>query len=403
MKVLLINNFHYRKGGSETVYFNIARILKQAGFEVAYFSVARDENVPSPFAKYFIKDTSKMSKIRGLLKYFYNGDAAGKLEELIINEKPDVAHAHLMWGCTAPAIFKVLKKYHVPLVHTVHDYRMVCPAYTFMTQGHICEACHGRSFYKCAIKRCSKGNLLMSTVMAMEMYYRNTFFNPSKNIRGLIYVSEFAKKIHEKYAPSLKNVPSMVLYNCASSVSAPSIFRGDYFLYYGRLSYEKGVDLLIPFFRNHADLNLKVVGTGPSEEKLKAEAGDCDNIVFLGFKSGEDLMRIVSNASFVIVPSQWYENNPMTIIESYSLGTPVIGSNLGGIPEIIEDGKTGYIFEHRNSKQLESVLILASNLTDSKYQVMAENAYHFYKNNFSDREYVEKLMEFYNQVLDAYK
>ena len=400
MKVLLINNFFFRKGGSETVFFNTARLLEQAGHQVCFFSVSREENISSPFSKYFISDTTKASKVKGLLSYFYNKEAATKLEQLIMVEKPDIAHSHLMWGCTAPAIFKVLKKYKIPLVHSVHDYRMVCPAYTFTSGGSICEDCKGKHFYKCAAKCCSKGSLLMSTVMAAEMYYRNAFYNPTKNIDGLIYVSNFAKSIHEKYAPGFQKVPSMVLYNCTQKQDVRKKVSNNYYLYYGRLSHEKGVETVIEAFKQLPQAKLKIVGTGPIEKDLIQVAKGMNNIEFLGFKSGDELRQLVQGANFVIVPSQWYENNPMTIVESYSFGTPVIGSDLGGIPEIIEDGITGYVFNHGDLESLITSIKLSEGVDDEDYKQMSERAASFYNANFSEDNYADKLVEFYNSVLN---
>lgn len=400
MKILLINNFHYLKGGSETVYFNTARLLEQAGHSVVFFSVKRDENISTPFSKYFIEDSTKLSKPKFLLKYFYDRNAAKKLEELILAEKPDVAHAHLMWGCTAPAIFHVLKKYRIPLIHTVHDYRMVCPAYTFRSGFKTCEDCKGKYFYKCAIKRCNKGNFLMSVAMAAEMYYRNIFYNPTKNISGLIYVSNFARAIHEKYEPQFKDVPSMVLYNCTQVQNVQEKGRGNYFLYFGRLSHEKGVDLLIEVFKEMPGATLKVVGGGPEEGILKQKATGCSNIEFHGIKHGEELHGLIRNAQFVIVPSQWYENNPMTIVESYSFGTPVIGSDLGGIPEIIENNKTGMIFKHDSKDSLLHTIRTGGDMSNHAYFEMSKKAYGFYKMHFSEMEYAGKLIEFYKRVLD---
>ncbi len=400
MKILLINNFHYPKGGSETVYFNTARLLEQAGHEICNFSVNREKNISTPFSKYFIADSTKMSKVKGLQKYFYNSEAACKLEQLILAEKPNIAHAHLMWGCTAPAIFKVLKKYHIPLVHSVHDYRMVCPAYTFTSSGQICEECQGRYFYKCALKRCSKGSLLMSMVMAAEMFYRNMFHNPAMNIDGLIYVSQFAKDIHEKYAPRLKNVLSIVLYNCTQKQNSEEKGRGDYFLFFGRLSHEKGVEVVIDAFKELPDTKLKIVGAGPIESELKQKAARCANVEFLGFKYGEKLHDLIRNAQFVIVPSQWYENNPMTIVEAYSFGTPVIGSDLGGIPEIIKDGATGFVFKHGNTESLLHAIRTADGISKQAYFQMSGHAVRFYEQNFSENGYAEKLIDFYEKVMN---
>ena len=401
MKILLINRFHYRKGGSEAVYFNTAELLQKAGHKVIFFSFTDDKNVPCEQSDYFVN--SSVSRINGMMNYFFNSEVKRKLELLIEKEKPDIAHVHLIWGGVGPAIFSILKKHHIPLIHTAHDYRMICPAYTFNCNGHICEKCAGKHFYKCAIKKCSKGKLIESSLMALEMYERNIFFKPENNFSGIIYVSKFSKDKHLQHRPQLGSVHSMVQYNCSQEPPTELInkFNRNYYLFFGRLSYEKGVDKLIDVFAKLPDLKLKIVGTGPLEAELKEKVASLGitNIEFAGYKSGYELQSIIAIASFVIVPSQWYENNPMTIIESYSLQTPVIGSDLGGIPEIIDNGKTGYIFDHNSNNDLEKMLRISSELSDVQYEEISRNARTFYDSNFSQNGYAEKLVEFYNSVI----
>lgn len=420
MKILLINNFHYRKGGSETVYFNNATLLKEAGHEIVFFSVERDENEETLDSKYFISDTSQFGRVKGVMKYFYNKEAAKKLEQLIVDEKPDIAHAHLMWGCTAPAIFGVLKKYHIPLVHTVHDYRMVCPAYTFKDgAGKMCERCKRWNYYQCAKHRCSKGSLLQSVLMSMEMYTRQLFFNPIKSINGFIFVSHFSEHKHISHLQEFEGTKHIILYNYTKPIIKPDFGdKSDYYLFFGRLSFEKGVPTLLKVFARHPELKLKVVGTGPLEDELKAEYPTKDtaparalgksekcyeNIQFLGYHSGGALAELVRSARYVCVPSECYENNPMTIIESYSYGTPVIGANIGGIPEIINEGETGYLFDPGDVDDFEQVLLEANSNSGADYQKMTELAYDFYKTHFSEECYAEKLQSFYNLVLNDCK
>lgn len=401
MKILLINRFHYRKGGSEAVYFNTAELLQKAGHKVIFFSFTDNKNVPCEQSDYFVN--SSVSRIKGMMNYFFNSEVKQKLELLIEKEKPDIAHVHLIWGGVSPAIFSILKKHHIPLIHTAHDYRMICPAYTFNCNGHICEECAGKHFYKCAIKKCSKGKLIESSLMALEMYERNIFFKPENNFSGIIYVSKFSKDKHLLYRPQLGRVHSMVQYNCSQEPPAKLLnkFNRSYYLFFGRLSYEKGVDKLIDVFAKLPNLKLKIVGTGPLETGLKEKVNSLNikNIEFAGYKCGYELQSIIANASFVIVPSQWYENNPMTIIESYSLQTPVIGADLGGIPEIIDNGKTGYIFDHNSNDDLVKLLCISSDLNDVQYKEMSRNARTFYDSNFSQNGYAEKLVEFYNSVI----
>ncbi|MCQ2137714.1 MAG: glycosyltransferase, partial [Bacteroidales bacterium] len=308
MKVLLINNFHYRKGGSETVYFNTGRLLEAHGHQVVWFSFEDEANLPCAQSDYFVKKSA--STLGQMKDYFYNGKVRKALERLLEAEKPDIAHVHLLWGGMTPAIFDALRKYNVPLVHTVHDYRMVCPAYTFRNgAGEICEKCHAGSYISCISGRCSKGSLPQSAMMAAEMYSRGLFHSPVKNIDGFIFVSRFCEEKHIEHNKAFAKARRMVLYNSVDVDAPASAARGDYFLYYGRLSYEKGVEDLIRAFSRQGAHKLKIVGTGPVEDSLKALAAGAANIEFLGYRSGEPLFDLVRGCSFVIVPSRWYENN----------------------------------------------------------------------------------------------
>lgn len=240
----------------------------------------------------------------------------------------------------------------------------------------------------------------MSAVMAAEQYFRNAFFNPAKYIDGFIYVSNFARNIQEKYMPSLKSKPNITLYNFSTSiVSEPKTMPTDkYFLFFGRLSYEKGVMTLLKAFKELPQSSLKVVGTGPKEEELKAFARDngMKNVTFLGYKTGKELTDLVSNAYFIIVPSEWYENNPMTIIEAYSVGTPVIGARIGGIPEIVVDGQTGFQFESGNVAALKNTVLKADALDVKTYTEFSQGTINFANENLSKDSYWRKLIVFYD-------
>lgn len=406
MKILLIDVYNFNKGGAETVCFNTGKLLEEHGHKVVYFTLKWFHNKPSPFSKYFpeSKETRDglLKQVKNLINYFYHFEAAKKIEQLILDEKPDLAHIHLMWGQITPSIFPVLKKYHIPILFTVHDYRIVCPAYTFRDgNGRICEACQGRHFYKCFTHTCCKGSKMMSAIMAAEQYFRNVFFNPAKYIDGFIYVSNFARSIQEKYMPLLKSKPNITLYNFSTSiVCEPRTMPTDkYFLFFGRLSYEKGVMTLLKAFKDLPQCRLKVVGTGPKEEELKAFARDngMKNVMFLGYKTGKELTDLVSNAYFVIVPSEWYENNPMTIIEAYSVGTPVIGARIGGIPEIVVDGQTGFRFESGNVEDLCRIILQADSLDSNAYTALSRGTIDFANQNLSKESYWKKLIEFYNR------
>ncbi len=405
MKVLLIDVYNFNKGGAETVCFNTGRLLEEHGHKVVYFTLKWADNRPSPFSMYFpeSKETRRgpLRQVKNLVNYFYHFEAVRKIEQLVMTERPDIAHIHLIWGQITPSIFPVLKKYHIPILFTVHDYRMVCPAYTFRDGGgRVCEECRGRHFYRCFTHTCCKGSKTMSAVMAAEQYFRNAFFNPAKYIDGFIYVSNFARDIHEKYMPALKDRPNITLYNFSASIAdRPKTMPTDkYFLFFGRLSYEKGVKTLLEAFRELPQCRLKVVGAGPKEDELKTFVNEngMRNVAFLGYKVGRELADLVSNASFTVVPSEWYENNPMTIIEAYSVGTPVIGARIGGIPEIVIDSRTGFMFESGNAKDLQNAIQKADALDGKSYTALSRNAIDFAHRNLGKESYWEKLISFYD-------
>lgn len=410
MKILLIDVYNFNKGGAETVCFNTGRLLEEYGHEIVYFTLKWKDNRPSPQSKYFpeSKETRKgpLRQVKNLVNYFYHLEAARKIEQLIKDERPDIAHIHLMWGQITPSILPVLKKYGVPVLFTVHDYRIVCPAYTFRDgNGRICEDCQGKYFNKCFTHVCCKGSRLMSAVMAAEQYFRNAFFNPAKYIDGFIYVSNFARNIQERYMPALKAKPNITLYNFSTAiVSEPKVMPKDkYFLFFGRLSYEKGVMTLLKAFKDLPQCKLKVVGTGPKKNELKAFANGngMKNVTFLGYKTGKELNDLVSNAYFVMVPSEWYENNPMTIIEAYSVGTPVIGARIGGIPEIVVDDQTGFQFESGNVVDLKNTVLKANAIDGKTYMALSRGTINFANENLSKDSYWKKLIAFYDRFVQT--
>lgn len=407
MKILQINVFNYRKGGSEAVYFSTIELLKENGENVINFALKWPENYPSKYKSYFPESketrTGLLKPIKNIINYFYNREASEKLERLIEVEHPDLAHVHLIWGQITGSIFPVLKRHGIPVIFSIHDYRIVCPAYTFRNgKGEICEQCKGRNFYHCVANKCTKGSYLLSVMMAMEQSFRNHFFNPAKYIDGLIYVSRFAKQIHEKYMPGLREKKNIVLYNLSDKIkNVPCKKIEKYFLFFGRLSYEKGIKTLISAFKNIPNSKLKIAGTGSLEKELKdyTQINNVTNVEFLGYKSGNELTELVEKAYFIVVPSEWYENNPMTIIEGYAAGVPVIGSSIGGIPEIIVKGKTGYLFNPGRINELISIIRACESLSEEQYEDLQRNALEFAEKNFSKEKYYSQLMSFYKQFV----
>jgi len=409
MKILLINNFHYRKGGSEAVYFNTADMLRRNGHSVIFFSCIDEKNEKCEQNEYFVPQNSSCGFLKGAIRYIYNREAKSKLEKLIRAEKPDVAHLHLFWGGLSQSILDTLNRHHIPIVHTAHDYRMVCPAYIFrLPNGSICEACQGYKFYRCLLNRCSANSLVRSALMSLEAYMRNILFKSLNKIDGVIYVSKFSQAKHDEYIPvDIRPKQSVVIYNSSHSFAdeEAEISHGSYFLYYGRISEEKGITTLIRAFKERPQAKLKIVGTGPQENKIRELISKLNihNVELLGYRTGNDLKQIVRNSQFVVVPSVVYENNPMTIVESYSIGIPVIGSDIGGIPEIVRNGKTGFLFSPNNVSELINCLDKAMQLSNNEYKEMCLAAKSFANDYFDENKNSVKLLAFYKSVIDNYE
>lgn len=402
MKILQINKYFYIKGGAETVFFNTMNLLRQEGHTVIPFSLKNEKNLSSEYESYFVdypelSESGFLTKLKYLPSFIYNRQAACKLDRLLTKYKPDIAHIHLMFNSMSVSILPVLKKHKVPIVMSVHDYRLVCPAYTFIDgKGHFCERCKNKGYYNCVVHRCSKKNLFNSFMLALDSYYRTYFINPMEYINKFIFVSKFSRNKHIYINPSFED-NSTYLYNFTPSVETISRTKGNYLFFFGRISEEKGLITLLATIEKMPDVQLLIAGTGPLLEELKVKAPG--NVRFLGFKKGEELQSLIRNASFIVVPSETYENNPMTIIEAYTSGKPVIGSRLGGIPELIEEGKTGYTFEVKSENDLQKVITNALSISNEEYSVMSENASTFALKNFSESSHLQKLLGIYHSVI----
>jgi len=357
MKIICINKFHWLKGGSETAYFSLMKIMEEYGHEVAPFSMQDIRNLPTSYGKHFIENVSfdeggLVKKLSAALKIIYNWDARSKMEGLIKTFHPDVAHFHIFQHQISPSVFGPLKKNGVPLVLTLHDLKPICPNYKMLTHGDICERCKGGQFIFCAIHRCSKESLLKSCLNTIEMYihYMLRYY---QEVDRYIAVSNFYRKkmIEFGFSPEkIVHIPNSV----DASRFPVMTYDGGYGIFFGRLSVEKGVITLLRALAKRPEISFVIVGTGPMENELKCQAASLGlkNITFTGFKSGSDLYRLIAEASFSVIPSEWYENCPMSVLESFAMGRAVIGASIGGIPELIEDEVDGLIFESGNADAL---------------------------------------------------
>ncbi len=409
MKILQINNYHYLMGGSERVYFETSKLLEKNGHQVLFFSVKDDKSEDHCSDKYFIKpfdyeNASYLEKIKYTARFIYNKEAKENLELLIKNEKPDIAHLHIFYGRLTSSILPVLKKYNIPVVMTVHEHRMLCPASVMQNnEGDICEKCADGNYFHCIAGKCIKNNLAYSSVAALECLVRDKFFSYEKYIARFIMPSKFIRDKHIQYKPSLKPKSEQIYNFIDLDKYIPNFSHDNYYLYYGRLSREKGIMTLLEAWRNFPELQLKIVGDGELEKDVAKYIDEhkMSNVELLGYIKGDKLFDIVKSSKFIFVTSECYENNPMTIIESFALGKPVIGARIGGIPELIRDSYNGYLFESGNSSELTSAIKKAESLSLESYLRFGRSARIFAEENFNEVKHYSDLMKVYKDLVEV--
>jgi glycosyltransferase involved in cell wall biosynthesis len=406
MRVLQINNCHYKRGGADVVYLNTIQLLKKNGHEVVEFSQLNKSNEYSDFEKYFIKDSDIFNhgffkKILLTPQTLFKNESFVKLNQLIKDTQPDLAHIHLYKGGLTISIFDALRTNNIPVCITLHDFGLLCPRNIFFDgDNNICEMCLQTGPISCVLKRCNRKNIFYSTVNYLEFMLNRRIKDVEKCLNVIISVSKFNYYKHTEVSKFPEKYTHLYNFSPECIKAVPSEEKGDYFLYFGRLSEEKGLfTLLESFKRSSVKSHLKIVGTGQVEENLKQLIKTDSRIEFLGYKSGNELQNLITNCSFIIVPSEWYENNPMTIVEAYSLGKPAIGSNIGGIPELIENGKTGFLFEMKNVSQLMSVVESAELLSEDAYKSMSKQARAFAIENFTEEKHYLKLETIYKKII----
>ncbi len=361
MKILQINKFHWVKGGSERYCFDLADELSARGHDVAFFASHHPENRPTEWSKYFAPAADyhragPLESIRFAREVVYNVAAAANLERLIEAFRPDVAHLHNIHHQLSPSILAPLADAGVPVVQTLHDYKWVCPAYLFLSGGEVCEECGpGNRFAPVLRKACHHGSWLKSLVVYRESSTSWKRRDHEKVARFLA-PSRFMKERMVAHGLPAERVVEWP-YFIREQEYRPAVEPGGDFLYLGRLSKEKGVTTLLEAMKRCSGLELRIAGSGPLEAELRERAlRDNAAVRFLGHLSGGDLHDAIRAARAVVVPSEWYENQPFAILEAFALGVPVIGTSIGGIPELVADGETGRLVPPGNPEALAAAL-----------------------------------------------
>lgn len=409
MKILLVNKYHYVKGGSETYHFGLAKLLESHGHEVIYFAMEDEKNGPCKQSKYFSKnvdfnaDLSAVGKLKAGFHALYSFDAKNKIEQLIKDERPDIVHINLAHRHLTLSIVNAIKKYNIPIVFTAHDLNCICPSHTMLSNGKVCDRCVSEHSYKPALEqKCVKNSGLQTLLGVIEAknYERIHIYD---KIDFYICPSDFYRRQFVKSGITHSPVVHWVNFLPAETEYKLCESTDDYFLFFGRLSAEKGLMSLVKAYKAGNFSNpLYFVGDGPLREELEnyvKENDLTDRVIFTGFQSGDALKQYVARAKCVILPSEWYENGPYTILEALASGKPAIVSRYGGLPEIVDDGVTGFICEPNNPESLCECLKKMNLLSENDYKNMSAAALKKAETECDCEKYYEKLIDCYENLI----
>lgn len=351
MKVLMVNKFLYPNGGSETYIFKLGEKLTELGHEVQYFGMEHEgrcvgNNVNAYTQDMDFHNASKLEKMTYPLKTIYSKDARKKIRLVLDDFKPDVVHLNNFNYQLTPSIILEIVKWRKAagrkcrIVFTAHDYQLVCPNHMCNNPNtrENCEKCLTGSFLNCTKGKCIHGSTVKSLIGTMEASFWK-LNGAYKYIDKFICCSEFMKsKLDTNPLFATKTV---AIHNFIDSIPWVEVKKEDYVLYFGRFSEEKGIGTLIEAAKKMPEVDFVFAGKGPLEKDLDG----VDNIKNVGFKSGDELADLIRKAKMSVYPSEWYENCPFSVMESQLYGTPVIGADIGGIPELIQPEKTGLLFK----------------------------------------------------------
>jgi len=400
MYILLINKFLYPKGGEAVYTLNLGELLGERGHKVIYWGMDHPQNPIYPYSDLFVSyhDFNELSgfieKLKAGINILYSLEAKEKIEKLLKRKRPDIVHLNNIYHQISPSILDIFARHDIPTVMTLHDYKLVCPSYMMMVEGKICEKCKEGRYYWCFLKKCTKSSYLKSLLNTFEMYLHHKILHIYDKVNVFIAPSMFLKsKIEEMgFGGKLVHLPNFInLDRFEPSYS----WEEKTMVYFGRLSPEKGLFTLLKAV-NKLKVRLKIIGEGPIRRELEKKAGE--NVYFLGYMPHRSLKGEIKKAMAVVLPSEWYENYPFSILESFALGKPVIGSAIGGIPELITNGKTGFLFEPGNVEDLADKI--SQLMKDRKLiKEMGKYAREKVEQKCSPETHYEKLMKIYKSAI----
>jgi glycosyltransferase involved in cell wall biosynthesis len=408
MRILHVNKFLYRRGGAEGYMLDLAARQSAAGHEVDFFATRHPENLPGRYEAFFPEyielnppQSSWSGRARAAGRIFYSRAAEVGLARVLDRHRPDVVHVHNIYHHLSPSVLRPLRDRAIPTVMTLHDFKLACPTHRFMANGRVCEACVPRRFYMAAVKRCYDGSIGASSLNGLELA-AHTLFRMYDPVGLFVCPSRFMLEkmtAAHVFPDRLRWVPNFVDAEAIDRKSSP----GGGVAYAGRLSQEKGVDTLV---RAAADVkgDTHVVGDGPDRAALEGLAREvgADRLVFHGHLPATEVHRLVRAAAVGVMPSRGYENAPMGVLEAFACGVPVVGTDHGGLPELIDPGADGDLVAPGDAEALASSLNRFVADPDSSFE-MGAAARRKVEARFSPEEHLAHLDDVYREAAIAAK
>lgn len=409
MKILHVNKFFDLRGGTEAYLHQLMERQRAAGHEVHALSTRSPENLPSSDAERFVErfDLSKsdgpVRDAQKALAFVWNREAKRAMDAAIRDLAPDVVHLHNIYHHLSTSILAPIRDARIPCVQTLHDYKLACPNYKMFTEGAPCERCKGGRYFEAVKHHCLFPSTAGNVLAAMEMGMTKAFQSYERTIRTFICPTQFvADKMSAWGEPSSKFT---VLPNPVAEAAQMASRDGGYILAAGRVSQEKGLDVLIRAAASVPELNIRIAGIGPEESRLKSLVSTMDvtNVEFVGFLRGMDLWEARRGAIALAVPSVWYENAPLAVLEAMAEGLPIIASRIGGLPELVQHDGNGLLVEAGNvaawSDALRRFSMLPKEETDRFAAISRERACTL----FTWKKHLDGLDGIYKNVITSHR
>ncbi|MBU0660956.1 glycosyltransferase [Patescibacteria group bacterium] len=395
MKILLVNKYWYIRGGAERVLFDTKELLENAGHEVFIFGMHHPKNTidEKQFSAYIdYASLGFFGKISAGWKSIYNKEAKKKFAAYIEQVQPDVVHVHNIYHQLSFSLLDVVKEKCIPSVMTLHDYKMISPNYRLFHHGAIEKQMIGKKYYRCLLGNCMES--LGQSFFAMIEAYVRVWKKWHQVIDAYIAPSQFMKDISVTGGLSEENIN--VIPN-AVDIGELATKEKKYVAYVGRLSKEKGIHVLLAAAKETPDISYIIVGTGPEEKKIKAyiQKEQLENVSLVGWQTGKQLEQYIDKASLLVVPSIWYENCPLSILEAHAKGKIVIGADIGGISELVSKE---LLCEAGDSHALAEKVKLWYSRSSKEKQIMQNSIYKETKKKYNKENYLHALEVVYKRV-----